>query len=557
VPELEINGKTLRDAIVSGANAIINRKNEIDELNVFPVPDGDTGTNMSMTIKNAVKELSVLPDDAGVDAVSAAAAGGMLRGARGNSGVILSLLFRGLSKGLRGKKTATAKDYAAALQKGVEAAYKSVMKPTEGTILTVAREGAHAAEKQAALSNDFVAMFESYIEQAEKTLAHTPELLPVLKKAGVVDAGGKGYTVILGGMLQVFKGGGIVPNAEQQGKAATAGTSEDKEVAIEFTYCTEYIVVKSPEAKDAKLLRAYLETIGDGVVLTEESDIIKVRVHTDHPGKALEEGLLFGSLINLKILNLRENRKLQQTAQHKNQAVQVEPRKSGGLPPAEPEKPYGFVTVANGHGLETIFTDLGADHIVRGGQTSNPSTEDILEAVMATPAENVFILPNNKNIIMAAEQAARLASGRNVIVLQSRTIPQGIAAMLAFDPEAEVDDNSSEMTQALDRVSTGSVTFAVRDTEFEDKGIRKGDILAMENGKLAYVEREVSKALYKITKKLIKSDTAFVTVIYGSDVTDENANEAFEYLKAKLGGGIEFSLVNGGQPIYYYIVSAE
>jgi DAK2 domain fusion protein YloV len=556
VPELEINGKTLRDAIVSGANAIINRKNEIDELNVFPVPDGDTGTNMSMTIRNAVKELSVLPEDVGVDAVADAAAGGMLRGARGNSGVILSLLFRGLSKGLRGKKTATAKDYAAALTKGVEAAYKSVMKPTEGTILTVAREGAEAAVKQAALSPNFVAMFESYIEQAEKTLAYTPELLPVLKKAGVVDAGGKGYTVILGGMLQVFKGEGMVLSAEQQSKAAETAAPDKpdtgKAAAIEFTYCTEYIVVKSPEAKDAKLLRAYLETIGDSVVVAEEGNNIKVRVHTEHPGKALEEGLLFGSLINLKI----ENRKESQKTHNKAQERQANARKSS-LPPAEPEKKYGFVTVANGQGLETIFTDLGVDHIVHGGQTSNPSTEDILEAVMATPAENVFVLPNNKNIIMAAEQAARLATGRKVIVLQSRTIPQGIAAMLAFDPEAEIDDNSSEMTQALDRVSTGSVTFAVRDTEFEDKGIRKGDILAMENGKLAYVEKEVSRALYKITKKLIKSDTAFVTVIYGSDVSDESANDAFEHLKTKLGGGIEFSLVNGGQPIYYYIVSAE
>lgn len=542
----------LRDAVISGANNIVNKKSMVDELNVFPVPDGDTGTNMSMTITNALPELKMMSDEVTVGQVADSTASAMLRGARGNSGVILSLLFRGFSKGLNGKTEATGADIAKALGLGVEAAYKSVMKPTEGTILTVAREAAEAASKKAAETDNPAVIFDVIVEGARTALDNTPELLPVLKKAGVVDAGGMGFLVIMEGMKQVIEGSGSVtaksdePAVKEPVITNAAGSIE---ADIEFTYCTEFLVQKKSGCKDAKLLRAYLESIGDCVVVVDDDDIIKVHVHTEHPGKALEEGLLFGSLINLKIENMKE--------QHKTQEKKVEMAKKQKLQPVKPEKRYGFVSVVNGKGLEDIFTDLGADSIVRGGQTSNPSTEDIVEAVLATPAENVFVLPNNKNIIMAAEQAVKLINDRRVIVLQSRTVPQGISAMMAFDPEGNVNENSVNMTAALDNVGTGSITFAVRDSEFDDKKIKQGDILAMENGKLAIVERDVKRALVKITKRLIKSDSSYITVIYGSDVTDDDAQEAYQLLKAKLGNDFEIVLVNGGQPIYYYIVSVE
>lgn len=549
---MSISGKMLRDAIMSGANNIINNKNTVDELNVFPVPDGDTGTNMSMTIKNALPELSMMSDSVTVGAVASAAASAMLRGARGNSGVILSLLFRGFSKGLSGKTEAEASDIARSLSLGVEAAYKSVMKPTEGTILTVARESAEAASKKAAETNDIAELFGVIVSAAEAALDKTPELLPVLKKAGVVDAGGMGYLMIMRGIKSAVDGSGVIEALETEEYAkepVITNAAGSVQADIEFTYCTEFLVKKKPDCKDAKLLRAYLETIGDCVVVVDDDDIIKVHVHTEHPGKALEQGLLFGMLVNLKIENMKE--------QHKTQEKKVEMAKKKKAQPVKPENEYGFVSVVNGAGLEAIFTDLGADSIVRGGQTSNPSTEDIVEAIMATPAKNVFVLPNNKNIIMAAEQAVKLVKDRRVIVLQTRTIPQGITAMIAFDGSLGVKENSVNMTKALDRVGTGTVTFAVRDSEFDDKKIRQGDILAMENGKLALVERDVKKALVRITKRLVKGDSSYITVIYGSDVTDDDAQEAYELLKSKLGDDLEIVLVNGGQPIYYYIVSVE
>lgn len=549
---MNISGKMLRDAIISGANNIINNRNMVDELNVFPVPDGDTGTNMSMTIKNAVEELKMMNDDVTAGAVAKTTASAMLRGARGNSGVILSLLFRGLSKGLKDMTEVGGQDIARALGLGVEAAYKSVMKPTEGTILTVARESSEAASKKAAETNEPVEIFRTISAAAKESLDRTPELLPVLKKAGVVDAGGMGYLVIINGMLQVIEGGKPVEAQEDEESSkepVITNAAGSVKTDIEFTYCTEFLIRKKHDSKDVKGLKAYLESIGDSVVVVEDEDIIKVHLHTEHPGKALEQGILFGSLTNLKIENMKE--------QHKTQEKKVEMAKKKQVQPVKPEKDFGFVSVVNGAGLESIFTDLGVDSIVRGGQTSNPSTEDIAAAIMATPAKNVFVLPNNKNIIMAAEQATKLINDRKVIVMQSRTVPQGISAMIAFDPSADVNENSINMTAALDNVGTGSVTFAVRDSEFDDKKIKKGDILAMENGKLAIVERDVKKALVKITKRLVKGDSSYITVIYGSDVTDDDAQEAYELLKSKLDSDLEIVLVNGGQPIYYYIVSVE
>lgn len=543
-----LSGKILRDAIISGANNIINNKESVDELNVFPVPDGDTGTNMSMTIRNAVAELNMLSDSVTVETVAQTAASAMLRGARGNSGVILSLLFRGHSKGLAGKHEATVEDYCNALKLGAEAAYKSVMKPTEGTILTVARVAAEKAND--AQCKDFAELFDVLTTAAKETLDQTPEMLPVLKKAGVVDAGGMGYYTILKGMASVICGGVMISAKEETTteKAVVTNAAGTFETDIEFTYCTEFIVVKSDVNKDATKLRAFLESIGDCVVVVDDDSIIKVHVHTEHPGKALEEGILYGSLINLKIENMKE--------QHKGAAAKAEMQKKQKLAPAEPVKDFGFVSVTSGAGLEDLFKDLGVDVIVRGGQTMNPSTEDILEAINATPARNIFVLPNNKNIIMAAEQAVKLTD-RNVIVLQTRTIPQGITAMLAFDESSDFSTNGVNMTKALDNVGSGSITFAVRDSDFEGKQIKKGEILAMENGKLAFVEKDVTKALIKITKKLIRSGSSYITIIYGSDVTDETAQAAFEALRAKISDDIEIVLVNGGQPVYYYLISVE
>ena len=543
-----LSGKILRDAIISGANNIINNKESVDELNVFPVPDGDTGTNMSMTIRNAVAELNMLSDSVTVETVAQTAASAMLRGARGNSGVILSLLFRGLSKGLAGKHEATVEDYCNALKLGAEAAYKSVMKPTEGTILTVARVAAEKAND--AQCKDFAELFDVLTTAAKETLDQTPEMLPVLKKAGVVDAGGMGYYTILKGMASVICGGVMISAKEETAteKAVVTNAAGTFETDIEFTYCTEFIVVKSDVNKDATKLRAFLESIGDCVVVVDDDSIIKVHVHTEHPGKALEEGILYGSLINLKIENMKE--------QHKGAAAKAEMQKKQKLAPAEPVKDFGFVSVTSGAGLEDLFKDLGVDVIVRGGQTMNPSTEDILEAINATPARNIFVLPNNKNIIMAAGQAVKLTD-RNVIVLQTRTIPQGITAMLAFDESSDFSTNGVNMTKALDNVGSGSITFAVRDSDFEGKQIKKGEILAMENGKLAFVEKDVTKALIKITKKLIRSGSSYITIIYGSDVTDETAQAAFEALRAKISDDIEIVLVNGGQPVYYYLISVE
>ncbi len=547
-----ISGKILRDAFINGALAIQNKKREVDELNVYPVPDGDTGTNMSMTMKNALRELQIMDDDVTVQAVADTAAAALLRGARGNSGVILSLLFRGFSRGFANKTTADCADFYKALELGVEGAYKAVMNPTEGTILTVARLASEKA-KEFTDCGDITIFWSEVCAKAKETLAETTEMLPVLKKAGVVDAGGMGLLVIWTAMLDIFEGGKIMSSDLEAPAPAVVGANTstvvgDMDEVITFGYCTEYIVNKKADAKDPSALRAFLETIGDSVVCVDDDDIIKVHVHTDHPGKAIEEGLKFGALVNMKIDNMRY--------QHENKIKEAAVVKRQNFTPAAPEKPYGFVAVASGNGIEEMFRNLGADCIVRGGQTMNPSTDDILQAIYATPAETVFVLPNNKNIILAAEQAVKLAD-RKVIVLQTRTIPQGMSAMLAFDPDSDSDSNRLNMTKALEKVSTGLVTFAARDSDFDGHNIKQGEILALDNGKLSFTEKDVNKAAYKLTKKLYKNDTSFITVIYGADVTDEKAEELEQLIKNKAGNDIEVMLINGGQPVYYYIISVE
>ena len=549
-----INGSLLRDAIISAAVTINNRKREVDELNVYPVPDGDTGTNMSMTIGNSVAELKRLPDNSAASEVAATAASAFLRGARGNSGVILSLIFRGFSKGLKGCTEASCENFADALALGVEAAYKAVMKPVEGTILTVVKAASEKAKEMSNETSDDIIFWTEVCKEAETVLAQTTEMLPQLKKAGVVDAGGKGLVIIFTAMLDVFKGGAIaeavVPAGDEVSLDSFRTAVSEYDDEINYTYCTEFMVKKKENCPDVFMLRAYLETIGDCVVVVDDENIIKVHVHTDNPGKAIQKALDFGQFINdprPKIENMR--------IQHENKVKEAKAAEAG-FTPAEPEKQFGFVAVAAGHGIEAMFMDLGADVVVKGGQTMNPSTDDILRAILKTPASTVFVLPNNKNIIMAAEQAVKLTD-RKVCVLQTRTIPQGIAAMLAFDETEGLAENRINMTKAFEKVATGMVTFAARDSEFEGHPIKEGEILALDNGKLAFTERDINKATYKLVKKLIKGDANYVTLIHGADVTSENAEQLQQFIQTKLGDKVEVMLVNGGQPVYYYIISVE
>ncbi|MBP3267933.1 MAG: DAK2 domain-containing protein [Ruminococcus sp.] len=550
-----INGSLLRNAIISAAITINNRKREVDELNVYPVPDGDTGTNMSMTIGNSVAELKRLDDKAPVSEVASTAASAFLRGARGNSGVILSLIFRGFSKGLAGCDEAGCEDFAKALKLGVEAAYKAVMKPVEGTILTVVKAAAVKARDICAETNDEIVFWQEVCAEAKNVLAQTTEMLPQLKKAGVVDAGGMGLVIIFEAMTAVFDGGEIAVSEEPVSRSEADADSFRTAVSeydddITYTYCTEFMLEKNEGCPDVFTLRAYLETIGDCVVVVDDEKIIKVHVHTDNPGKALQKALEFGYFINdpkPKIENMR--------IQHENKVKDAKAAEEG-FTPAEPEKDFGFVAVAAGHGLEAMFTDLGADVVVKGGQTMNPSTDDILRAIMKTPARTVFVLPNNKNIIMAAEQAVKLTD-RKVCVLQTRTVPQGIAAMLAFDESQGLNENRINMTKAFEKVSTGLITFAARNSEFEGHQIKEGEILALDNGKLSFTEKDINKATVKLVKKLTKGDVSYVTLIYGADVTEENAEQLQQTIQSKLGDKIEVMLVNGGQPVYYYIISVE
>ena len=559
-----ITGKILRDAILSGANNIANQRTRVDELNVFPVPDGDTGTNMSMTVGAAVPELNALDDDCTVAEASKAAASAMLRGARGNSGVITSLLFRGFSKALDGKKTADAADLTAALQKGVEAAYKAVMKPTEGTMLTVAR----VAGEQAAASGltDVNELWDRVMTAAQEALDNTPNQLPVLKKAGVVDAGGQGLVIIFAGMQQVFHGGEIVAGAEAPAKAAGSnaagkGVFTDDLMKVEDIkngYCTQFLVNKNEDCSTEKL-RAFLESNGDSVVVIEDDEVINCHVHTADPGKILSHAIQYGYLTGFKIENMHEQflaRQKQGKGLEKQKKAEAAPASEFPYAAVDPERAYGFVAVAAGEGLRAVFADLGVDAIVSGGQTMNPATEDIVAAVQSVPAQTVFVLPNNKNIIMAAEMAQKIAD-RRIVVLPTRTIPQGITAMLNFDPDATVDANTINMMQAADKVSTGLVTFAARESEFDGKKIKKGETMALENGKIVNTGSDITKITYRLARSMAKRDTSFITVISGCDVSEEEAERTTELVRAKVGGDIEVTHISGGQPVYYYMISVE
>lgn len=549
-----INGEMLKNAIISGAHSISAQKNHINDLNIFPVPDGDTGTNMSMTVMAAVKALEKY-EGARAGEVAELAAKAMLRGARGNSGVITSILFRGFAQGLKEMEEVNGKNIAAALGIGVDAAYKAVTKPVEGTILTVARMAYEAGVEASRENPSALYVWQMIVNKANEALALTPELLPVLKRAGVVDAGGKGLCTIFEGMLAYFRDGVLVPYEETETPTVDTFESAAAEFDdnIEFTYCTEIIVGREPECTlDPDDLRAYLQTIGDCVVVVNDDEIIKVHVHTETPNCVLEQGLTYGQLLAVKVENMKEQHRNAKKGAKKSPKAEKET-----FAFAEPTEPIGFVAVAAGEGLKNLFKELGCVHVVSGGQSMNPSTDDICEAILATPAKNVVVLPNNKNIILAAQQTIPMVTDRNVVIVPTRTIPQGMTALLNFDPEISAESNAQLMMEAAHTVGTGLVTFAARNSEFDGKKIKEGDIIALENGKLTITEKSAVRALVKLAKSMVTRDTSFITLIYGEDVEEEDAQKAFEELQDRFGSRADVSLVQGDQPVYYFILSVE
>jgi len=543
-----IDAQLFRDMVVHAAASVEARKQEINELNVFPVPDGDTGTNMSMTLSAAARELDTKPLRTLGEAAERTAAA-MLRGARGNSGVITSLLFRGISRFLKEKRDASAADFAAAMNEGVNAAYKAVMKPTEGTILTVSRLASAAAGEAAKKEKALGTVLAAAIEAGEEALKNTVEQNPVLKKAGVVDAGGVGYMEILHAFRRVLLGEAedlsFVTPTEGESGGESVFAKFDTEADIRFPYCTEFIVAKEND-KSVELLRSYLSSIGDSAVVLDDEELIKVHVHSDRPGEVLTEALTYGSLQTVKVENMR--------LQHSAKLGEAQPETKTPVP-AEPTKPLGIVSVCAGDGLADLFRELGADQIVSGGQTMNPATEDILRAVEASGGENVLVLPNNKNIIMAAQQCVGLTR-RKVIVVPSATVPQGISAMLAMDPSLSAEENAEAMNEAISRVKSISVTYAARDSSFDGREIRAGEYLALQDGKMLCNTADPAVLHAAIGDALAACGAEFVSVFYGEDVSAQDA-EDFSAAIGKSVPEAEISLVRGGQPVYYYLVSAE
>ena len=554
-----IDGALFARMVIHASACINAQKQQINELNVFPVPDGDTGTNMSMTMGTAAEEMGK-KSFPGVGTAANATANALLRGARGNSGVILSLLFRGFAKAVKEKDAIDGRDLAIALDFGVAAAYKAVMKPAEGTILTVSRLSAAAAAAAAREDASIERVLEAAIQEGLVALDHTTEQNPVLKKAGVVDSGGKGFLVILQGMLDEMRGlpmpeGAPVPEVKKSGADFAALGDEE----ITFTYDTVFIVRKDDEHVNIEPYRAYLSSIGDSLVIGESDEEFKVHVHTDTPGAALTEAAKYGTLELAKIENMRtQAEELAAGAYvHSTDDLEaVEEELEGRAAPAAPEKKYGVVAVAAGKGMAAVFQDLGVDGIISGGQTMNPATEDILRQINATPAEIVFVLPNNKNIIMAAEQCVGLAEGKQVVVLPSRTVPQGISALLVMDVEASVEDNTAAMEQAMSAVSTAEITYAARDSDFGGFAIKHGDHMALLNGQLFDTQRSQDKLLKKLAKEETFQQAEFINIYYGEDVKQAEAEKTLK-LFVDACPQAEITLLSGGQPVYYYMISAE
>ena len=556
-----MDGAAFARMIVSASAAIEQKKQKINELNVFPVPDGDTGTNMSMTLAAAAQDLKKRSPESLTKAADMTASA-LLRGARGNSGVILSLLFRGFSKSLKGKLEANGKDFAEALSAGVEAAYKAVMKPAEGTILTVSRLTGDAARDLAADDANLESVLMGSIETAKVALENTVNQNPVLKKAGVVDAGGMGFVTILEGMLASLQGNDV---ALQENAGETKEQADFTDFATEditFAYDTVYIVRKKDETVNLEPLRVYLDSIGDSLVIGEDDEAFKVHVHTNIPWEALAESQKYGTLELAKIENMRmqhddlaEGRKARSTDDLDAIEQELEAGDTAKPAPAAPEKPFGFVAVCAGEGLAGVFRDLGADGIIEGGQTMNPSTEDILHAIEQTPAEVVFVLPNNKNIIMAAQAAQELAT-REVVVVPNKTVPQGITAMLSFDETQSASENAELMTESLAGVTTMQITYAARNSDFEGRDIHEGEYLALYNGALLGNSPDLDALLSAMAEKTAEEGKEFINIFYGADTTPEQASHAAELFTKALPNA-EVNVLSGGQPIYYYLISAE
>ena len=556
-----ISGALFKQMVLHGAAAITAEKQAINDLNVFPVPDGDTGTNMSMTIASAVDALRKA-QPATIDQAASTTASALLRGARGNSGVILSLLFRGISKSLKGHETADAATFAAAMQEGVSAAYKAVMKPAEGTVLTVSRLAAkRAVDVVAEGETDVERVLEESIREGYEALAQTTDMNPVLKKAGVVDAGGKGYLLILEGMLAEMRGEPMPETTETKTQENTIDYGAIAAEEITFTFDTVFIVRKANPDVDLEPLRKYLNSIGDSLVIGEDDEAFKVHVHTDAPGDALTESQKYGTLELAKIENMRTQAD-DMAAGRQTQSVDdldeapSAPAEETGHVVAAPEKKYGFLAVCAGEGLATVFKDLGVDYVVSGGQTMNPSTESILEGVDKIPAETVFVLPNNSNIIMAAQQCDALTE-KNVIVIPTKTVPQGITAMMNVDFEAaEAEDITNAMAESLSTVTTAQITYAARNSDFDGFDIKEGDYLALEEGKLFGTDNQLNVLLEKLAEDAKSRESSFISLYYGEDVQEEDAQKAAEVFR-NICPDAEIMVLSGGQPVYYYIISME
>ena len=550
-----IDAQLLQKAFIAGAYNLERNKDYINELNVFPVPDGDTGSNMSLTIMAAAREVSAL-ENPSMDELSKKISSGSLRGARGNSGVILSQLLRGFCKEIKGKKQITVSVLADGFVRAVETAYKAVMKPKEGTILTVAKGVAEKAVELSEMDMDFETLGQEILDHGNEVLKQTPELLPVLKEAGVVDSGGQGLMEFLTGAYNGLTGKEEIKEPVTSGGAAKAQTMSSEEIDtshIKYGYCTEFIIMLEKEynAEIEAKFKEFLTSIGDSLVVVSDDEIVKVHVHTNHPGFAFEKGLEYGSLTSMKVDNMRE--------EHKEKVIHEQDRKKAAEQEAakeEPKKPFGFVAVSVGEGLNDIFKDLGVDHIIEGGQTMNPSTEDVLDAISKVNAETVFVFPNNKNIILAANQAAEIEEEKQVIVIPTKTIPQGISALISFDEAATAEANQAGMEDAITAVKSGQVTYAVRDTSIDGKEIKTGDYMGIDDAGIQAVGQDITEVVKDLIGAMADEDSELLSIYYGSDVEEEKANALVEAVQAAY-PDFEVEAHAGGQPIYYYILSLE
>ena len=554
-----IDAGLMQRAFLAGAKGLEAKKEWINELNVFPVPDGDTGTNMTMTIMAAAKEVASMEEPT-IDGLAKAISSGSLRGARGNSGVILSQLFRGFAKEIKGHETIDVDVLAASFNRAAETAYKAVMKPKEGTILTVARGMADKALEVAEQTEDILVFAEKVIEHGDYVLSQTPEMLAVLKQAGVVDSGGQGLMQVLKGVLDGLKGKEVDMTVPGAGAAASsgaaAGASEIDTADIKFGYCTEFIinVEKNYDEAEEQHLKAYLESIGDSIVVVSDDDVVKVHVHTNDPGLAIQKALTYGSLSRMKIDNMREEHQERLIQNAEQEALRQKEKEQEEK--QEPRKANGFIAVSVGEGLGEIFRGIGVDYLIEGGQTMNPSTEDMLNAIDHVNADTVYILPNNKNIILAAEQAKYLVEDKEIVVVPSKTVPQGIAAMINFIPDHSKEENLESMTEEMSRIKTGQVTYAVRNTVIDDKEIHEGDIMGIGDHGILAVSQSIEETVIETLAAMIDEDCELVSIYYGSDVEEADAEAVLEKAQ-ETWPQLEFELQSGGQPIYYYLPSAE